>query len=68
MERFRDEVQPEELVMLQSVFDDYCADNQVTSKGQRDEAALGLITLFRRGVTDEEMLRIRLRRLLAQRS
>ena len=66
MERYRDEVQPEELAMLQSVFDDYCVDNHVTSAAQRDEAALGLITLFRRGVTDEELLRVRIRRLLAR--
>ena len=66
MERYRDELQPEELAMLQNVFDDYCIDNRVTSAGQRDEAALGLITLFRRGVTDEELLRVRIRRLLGR--
>ncbi|MBU0584744.1 MAG: hypothetical protein KKB66_18515 [Alphaproteobacteria bacterium] len=64
MERFRNEVNPEELAMLQRVLDDYCIDHGVTAN-ERDNVALSVMNLFRRGVTDEETLRERLRRFLA---
>ena len=64
MERFRNEVNAEELAMLQRVLDDYCVDHDAT-KSQREDVAMALINLFRRGVTDEETIRVRLKRFLA---
>ena len=66
MKQFRDDVGPEELTMIQRVFDEYCSENGVKSIGRRDEVAAGLLSLFRNGIAEERLLSVRLRRLLAR--
>jgi hypothetical protein len=58
---------PEQMKFLKQALDEYCAIRDITDEHQRDDAAYVIMSLFQRGVTNIEELRLQLDEIVTER-
>ncbi|MDX8494975.1 hypothetical protein RFN29_25795 [Mesorhizobium sp. VK22B] len=52
-----------ELETLAKVFNDYCKNHRIANEGDREQIAIMVMSLFRRGIEDAEQLSAELERV-----